>query len=62
MGVFFLEVIFGFHFWIAVLKNIDEAANDLFYFTLRELGAYPDDKTGYLGHMGLPPCWCATYI
>jgi hypothetical protein len=55
MGVLLLEVVFGFYFWIAVLKNIDESGNNLLYFTFGELRADPDDETGYFGHRGLPP-------
>ena len=62
MGVLFLEVVFGFHFWIAVLKNLDEAGNNLFYFFLGELRAYPDDEAGYFGYKGLPPIWFCKYI
>jgi hypothetical protein len=49
------EIVFWLNFWIAVFENIEKAGNNLLYFSLGELGAYPDDETGYFGHMGLPP-------
>jgi hypothetical protein len=57
MRVLFFEVIFWFDFWITVLEDINETGNDLFYFTLGELRAYPDDETGYFGHKDLPPLY-----
>ena len=51
-----LKVILWFYFRIAVLENIYKAFDDLFYLTFCELGTYPDDETGYFGHMGLPFC------
>jgi len=39
----------------AVFENIEKACNNLLYFGLGEFGAYPDDETGYFGHMGFPP-------
>jgi len=53
--VLFFEIIFGFNFWVAVLEDIEKAGNNLLYFVLGELGANPDDETGYFGHGGLPP-------
>ena len=55
MGVLLFEIVFWLNFWIAVFENIEKAGNNLLYFVLGELGAYPDDETGYFGHMGLPP-------
>jgi hypothetical protein len=53
--VLLFEIVFWLNFWIAVFENIEKAGNNLLYFVLGELGAYPDDETGYFGHMGLPP-------
>jgi hypothetical protein len=55
MGVLLFEIVFWFYFWIAVFENIEKAGNNLLYFVLGELGAYPDDEAGYFGHRGLPP-------
>ena len=62
VGVLLFEIVFWFHFWIAVLKDIDKTGNNLLDFALRELRAYPDDEPGYFGHMGLPPLWSRNYI
>ncbi len=62
VGVFFLEVVSWFNLGIAVLQNLDEAGDNLFYFVLRELRTYPDDETGYFGHRGLSPLWSRNYI
>jgi hypothetical protein len=62
MGVLLFEVVFWLNFWIAVFENIEKAGNNLLYFSLGELGAYPDDETGYFGHMGLPPVVRTNYI
>ena len=43
------------------MKDIDKTTHDLLDFTLRELGADPDDEPGYFGHMGLPPLWSRNY-
>ena len=48
------EIVFRFHFWIAVFENIKQAGNNLLYFVLGELGANPDHKSGYSRHGGLP--------
>jgi hypothetical protein len=48
--VLLFEIVFGFNFWIAVLENIEKAGNNLLDFVLGELGANPDDETGYSGH------------
>jgi hypothetical protein len=53
--VLLFEIIFWLNFWIAVFEDIEKAGNNLLYFVLGELGADPDDETGYFGHMGLPP-------
>jgi hypothetical protein len=53
--VLLFEIVFWLNFWIAVFENIEKAGNNLLYFPLGELGTYPDDETGYFGHMGLPP-------
>jgi hypothetical protein len=62
MGMLLFEIVFWFYFWIAVFENIEKAGNNLLYFSLGELGAYPDDETGYFGHMGLPPVVRTNYI
>jgi hypothetical protein len=53
--VLLFEIVFWLYFWIAVFENIEKAGNNLLNFALGEFGAYPDDETGYFGHMGLPP-------
>jgi len=58
--MFLFEIVSGFYFWIAVLENIYKTIDNLFYLNPCELGAYPDDETGYSGHNGLPPCGVAT--
>jgi hypothetical protein len=61
--VLLFEIVFWLYFWIAVFENIEKASNNLFYFALGEFGAYPDDETGYFGHMGLPPSgWSSNHI
>jgi len=55
IGVLLFEIVSGFNFWIAVLENIEKAANNLLYFVFGELGANPDDEAGYSRHWGLPP-------
>jgi hypothetical protein len=50
LGILLFEVVFWFHLWIAVGKHFNEAAHNLLNFALRELGADPDDETGYFGH------------
>ncbi len=62
MGVLLFEIVFWLYFWITVFENIEKAGNNLLYFVLGELGAYPDDETGYFGHMGLPPVVRTNYI
>ncbi|HQB53737.1 MAG TPA: hypothetical protein PLX62_12640 [Bacteroidales bacterium] len=61
VGVLLFEIVFWFHVWIPVMKDIDKTTHDLLDFTLRELGADPDDEPGYFGHMGLPPLWSRNY-
>jgi hypothetical protein len=51
---FFFKNILWFDFRIAVIKNIFKAFDILLYLIFCELGTYPDDETGYFGHMGLP--------
>jgi len=53
--VLLFEIVFWLYFRIAVFEHIEKASNNLLYFPLGELGAYPDDETGYFGHVGLPP-------
>jgi hypothetical protein len=60
--VLLFEIIFRLNFWIAVFENIEKAGNNLLYFVLGELGAYPDDETGYFGHRDLPPVVRTNYI
>jgi len=60
--VLLFEIIFRLNFWIAVFENIEKAGNNLLYFVLGELGAYPDDETGYFRHRGLPPVVRTNYI
>jgi hypothetical protein len=55
--VLLFEIVFWLNFGITVLEDINEAGNDVFYFTLGEFRADPDDETGYLGHKGLPPLY-----
>lgn len=43
------------------MKNIFKAFDNLLYLIFCELGTYPDDETGYFGHMSLPPCGQTTY-
>jgi len=62
MGVLLFKIIFWLNFGIAVFEDIEKAGNNLLYFVLGELGAYPDDETGYFGHMGLPPVVWINYI
>jgi hypothetical protein len=62
MGVLLFEIVFWLYFWIAVFENIEKAGNNLLYFSLGELGAYPDDETGYFGHRVLPPVVRTNYI
>lgn len=52
--MFFLEIVFWFYIGITVLDYIYQAIDNLFYFTFCELGTYPDDETGYFGHMVFP--------
>jgi len=52
--VFLFEIVFGFHFGITVLEDIEKAGNDFLNFVFGELGADPDDETGYFRHGGLP--------
>jgi len=54
--VFLFEIVFWFHFRIAVFEDVEKAGNNLLYFVLGELGADPDDEAGYSRHRGLPPC------
>jgi hypothetical protein len=60
--VLLFEIVFWFHFWVAVFKNIEKAGNNLLYFVLGELGANPDDEAGYFGHWGLPPSMVLNHI
>lgn len=50
------EIIFWFHLWITVMKDIDKTGDNLLYLAFRKLGAYPDDEPGYFGHGGLASC------
>jgi len=60
--VLLFEIVIWLYFWIAVFENIEKGGNNFLYFVLGELGAYPDDKTGYFGYMGLPPVVRTNYI
>jgi hypothetical protein len=63
MGVLLFEIVFWFYFWIAVFEDIEKAGNNLLYFVLGELGAYPNDEAGYSRQSGLPPCgWFSNFI
>lgn len=62
IGMLFVEVVPGFDFRIAVLKNINEAIDNVFYLAFCELGTYPDDEAGYFLHTGLPPCGVETAL
>jgi hypothetical protein len=60
IGVLLFESVFWFYLWITVLQDIDKTGDDLLDFGFCKLRAYPDDETGYFGHMGLPPLGCPT--
>jgi hypothetical protein len=46
----FFEVILGFDFWIALSKHLLEAIDNLNDLNSVELGADPNDETGYSPH------------
>jgi hypothetical protein len=48
--VLLFEVILGFDFWIAISKYLLEAVDNLNDLSSIELGADPDDETGYSPH------------
>jgi hypothetical protein len=48
--MFFFEVILGLHFWIAFSKDVLEAVDNLHDLSSIELGADPNDETGYSLH------------
>ena len=53
--MFLFKVILGFDFWIALRKYVLEAIDNLHDLSSIELGADPNDETGYSPHEFFSP-------